>query len=80
MFERDDRIGGLLMYGIPPMKLEKNLVDRRVKLMAQEGVNFVTGAWIGKTYPTAKLQAEFDAIVLAAARPRRATCRSRDGT
>ena len=65
VFERDDRIGGLLMYGIPPMKLEKNLVDRRVKLMAQEGVNFVTGAWIGKTHPTAKLQAEFDAIVLA---------------
>ena len=65
MFERDDRIGGLLMYGIPPMKLEKNIIDRRVKLMAQEGVNFVTSAWIGKTHPTAKLQAEFDAIVLA---------------
>ena len=65
VFERDDRIGGLLMYGIPPMKLEKNLIDRRVKLMAQEGVNFVTNAWIGKTHPTAKLQAEFDAIVLA---------------
>jgi glutamate synthase (NADPH/NADH) small chain len=65
VFERDDRIGGLLMYGIPPMKLEKNVVDRRVKLMAQEGVNFVTNAWIGKTHPTAKLQAEFDAIVLA---------------
>jgi glutamate synthase (NADPH) small chain len=65
VFERDDRIGGLLMYGIPPMKLEKNIVDRRVKLMAQEGVNFVTGAWIGKTHPTAKLQADFDAIVLA---------------
>ena len=65
VFERDDRIGGLLMYGIPPMKLEKNLVDRRVKLMAQEGINFVTNAWIGKTHPTAKLQAEFDAIVLA---------------
>ena len=51
VFERDDRIGGLLMYGIPPMKLEKNVVDRRVKLMAQEGVNFVTGAWIGKNVP-----------------------------
>ncbi len=65
VFERDDRIGGLLMYGIPPMKLEKNIIDRRVKLMAQEGINFVTSAWIGKTHPTAKLQAEFDAIVLA---------------
>jgi glutamate synthase (NADPH/NADH) small chain len=65
VFERDDRIGGLLMYGIPPMKLEKQVVDRRVKLMAQEGVNFVTGAFIGQNVPTAKLQAEFDAIVLA---------------
>jgi len=65
VFERDDRIGGLLMYGIPPMKLEKNIIDRRVKLMAQEGINFVTNAWIGKTHPTAKLQSDFDAIVLA---------------
>jgi glutamate synthase (NADPH/NADH) small chain len=64
VFERDDRIGGLLMYGIPPMKLEKHVVDRRVKLMAEEGVNFVTGAWIGKTYPTEKLRSSFDAIVL----------------
>src|SRR6185436_16309156 len=63
VLERDDRIGGLLMYGIPPMKLEKPLVDRRVKLMAEEGVNFVTGAWVGKSYPTAKLR-EFDAVVL----------------
>ena len=65
VFERDDRIGGLLMYGIPPMKLDKGIVDRRVKLLAEEGVNFVTGAWVGKTYPTAKLRAEFDAIVLS---------------
>ena len=43
VFERDDRIGGLLMYGIPNMKLEKNVVERRVELMA-EGVEFVTGA------------------------------------
>src|SRR5215510_7271647 len=52
VFERDDRIGGLLMYGIPPMKLEKHVVDRRVKQMAAEGVTFVTGAWIGNSYPT----------------------------
>jgi glutamate synthase (NADPH/NADH) small chain len=64
VFERDDRIGGLLMYGIPPMKLEKNVVDRRVKLLAEEGVKFVTGAHIGKNYPTDKLRASFDAIVL----------------
>src|SRR3954452_2416404 len=64
VFERDDRIGGLLMYGIPPMKLEKSVVERRIKLMAEEGVEFVTNAWIGKTYPTEKLRAGFDAIVL----------------
>ncbi len=64
VFERDDRIGGLLMYGIPPMKLEKHVVDRRVNLLAEEGVKFVTGAWIGKTYPTEKLRSGFDAIVL----------------
>src|SRR5262249_40048368 len=64
VFERDDRIGGLLMYGIPPLKLEEPIVERRVKLMAEEGVNCVTGAWVGKTYPTQKLRAEFDAIVL----------------
>jgi glutamate synthase (NADPH/NADH) small chain len=64
VFERDDRIGGLLMYGIPPMKLEKHVVDRRVNLMAEEGVKFVTNAWIGKTYPTEKLKSSFDAIVL----------------
>jgi glutamate synthase (NADPH/NADH) small chain len=65
VFERDDRIGGLLMYGIPPMKLEKNIVDRRVNLLAEEGVKFVTGAHVGKNYPTEKLRASFDAIVLA---------------
>jgi glutamate synthase (NADPH/NADH) small chain len=65
VFERDDRIGGLLMYGIPPMKLDKRIVDRRVKLMAESGVTFVTNTWVGKNYPTAKLKAEFDAVVLA---------------
>jgi glutamate synthase (NADPH/NADH) small chain len=64
VFERDDRIGGLLMYGIPSMKLEKPIVERRVKLLAQEGVNFVTNTWVGKTYPTEKLRREFDAVVL----------------
>src|SRR4051812_13936135 len=65
VFERDDRIGGLLMYGIPPMKLEKSIVERRVKLMAAEGVNFVTGVEVGKSYPAARLADEFDATVLA---------------
>ena len=52
------------MYGIPPMKLDKSVVDRRIKLMAEEGVEFVTNAWVGKNYPTEKLRAAFDAIVL----------------
>jgi glutamate synthase (NADPH/NADH) small chain len=64
VFERDDRIGGLLMYGIPPMKLDKDIVDRRVKLLAQEGIDFVTSTWVGRDFPTARLLAEFDAVVL----------------
>lgn len=64
VFERDDRIGGLLMYGIPSMKLEKPIVERRVKLLAEEGVKFVTSTWVGKSYPTEKLRREFDAVVL----------------
>jgi glutamate synthase (NADPH/NADH) small chain len=64
VFERDDRIGGLLMYGIPPMKLDKSIVDRRVKLLAAEGIDFVTSVEVGKSYPTANLTKEFDAVVL----------------
>jgi glutamate synthase (NADPH/NADH) small chain len=64
VFERDDRIGGLLMYGIPPMKLDKQIVERRVKLMAEEGVSFVTSTWVGKGYPTERLRTDFDAVVL----------------
>ncbi len=65
VFERADRIGGLLMYGIPPMKLDKKLVERRVALMAEEGVRFVVNTEVGKTFPSAKLRQEFDAVVLA---------------
>lgn len=64
VFERADRIGGLLMYGIPNMKLEKHIVERRVRLMSEEGVRFVTNADVGRNYPTDKLRSEFDAIVL----------------
>ena len=64
VFERDDRIGGLLMYGIPPMKLDKDIVDRRVKLLAEEGVEFITSTEVGKSYPTKNLKKEFDAVVL----------------
>jgi glutamate synthase (NADPH/NADH) small chain len=52
------------MYGIPSMKLEKPIVERRVKLLAEEGVTFVTNTWVGKNYPTEKLRREFDAVVL----------------
>ena len=64
VFERADRIGGLLTYGIPPMKLEKPIVDRRVKLLADEGITFVTNTEVGKNYPTEKLRKEFDSVVL----------------
>ena len=64
VFERADRVGGLLMYGIPNMKLEKKYVQRRVDLLVAEGVRFVTSTEVGKDYPTAKLLSEFDAVVL----------------
>src|SRR6188474_1804455 len=51
VFERDDRIGGLLMYGIPNMKLEKSIVQRRVDVLKAEGVIFKTGVEVGKTMP-----------------------------
>jgi glutamate synthase (NADPH/NADH) small chain len=64
VYERADRIGGLLMYGIPNMKLEKAIIQRRVDLMSAEGVKFITNAAIGIDIPAAKLKDEFDAIVL----------------
>jgi glutamate synthase (NADPH/NADH) small chain len=66
VFERADRLGGLLMYGIPNMKLDKSVVQRRVDLMTQEGVTFVTNTEVGKDYPANKLLEEFDATVLCA--------------
>ena len=65
VFERADRVGGLLMYGIPNMKLDKGIVLKRTALMEAEGVKFRTGAWIGKNVETGKIAAEFDAVVLA---------------
>ena len=64
VFERSDRIGGLLRYGIPNMKLDKAVIDRRVRLMEEEGVVFKTGADVGKDIKAAELQKEFDRIVL----------------
>jgi glutamate synthase (NADPH/NADH) small chain len=72
VYERADRIGGLLMYGIPNMKLEKWVVQRRVNLMADEGVKFVTSCEVGKDIDAVHLREENDAIVLAtgATKPR----------
>lgn len=64
VFERADRIGGLLMYGIPNMKLEKDTVDRRVNLLREEGIEFITNANIGKNVDVNELRANFDALTL----------------
>ena len=64
VYERADRIGGLLMYGIPNMKLEKHLVDRRVQLMRDEGVEFRTGVEVGRNLSGAELRTQSDAVVL----------------
>jgi len=72
VYERADRIGGLLMYGIPNMKLEKSVVDRRVDLMRQAGIEFVTNADVGKNIDAKQLAADHDAVLLAtgSTRPR----------
>jgi NAD(P)H-dependent glutamate synthase small subunit len=64
VFERADRIGGLLMYGIPNMKLDKGVVDRRIELMRQSGVEFVTNADVGRNVDPRKLRQDFDALLL----------------
>ena len=66
VFERDDRLGGLLMYGIPDFKLDKSLIARRVEQMRQEGVEFRTGVHVGEDITAAKLRSQFDAICLCA--------------
>lgn len=64
VFERDDRVGGLLMYGIPSMKLEKKYVKRRVELLEAEGITFVTGVDVGRDKSAQELLAEYDAVLL----------------
>jgi len=64
VFERDDRIGGLLTYGIPKMKIEQHVIDRRVRLLEEEGIRFLTGVNVSVNYPADRLLAEFDAVVL----------------
>jgi glutamate synthase (NADPH/NADH) small chain len=72
VFERDDRIGGLLMYGIPNMKLDKRIVQRRIDLMAEEGVTFVASTEVGRDLPADQLLRDFDAVALCggATKPR----------
>ena len=65
VFERDDRIGGLLMYGIPNMKLDKKLVEKRNGIMALEGVEFRTGVEVGSDIKPSDLHAQYDAVLLA---------------
>ena len=65
VFERADRIGGLLRYGIPDFKMEKHLIDRRMEQMGAEGVTFTPSTHVGVDYPVDRLRKEFDATVLA---------------
>ncbi len=64
LFEKNDRIGGLLRYGIPDFKMEKHLIDRRVEQMAAEGVTFKTSVHVGVTLPAKELLGGFDAVAL----------------
>lgn len=72
VFERSDRIGGLLMYGIPNMKLDKHVIDRRVELMKQSGIMFVLNTEVGKDITARSLVNDYDAVVLCtgATKPR----------
>ncbi len=63
VFERSDRVGGLLMYGIPNMKLDKKIVQRRVDILQKEGITFLTDTEVGKNYSAAKVVNEFDALL-----------------
>ncbi|MCC8060234.1 MAG: glutamate synthase subunit beta [Clostridiales bacterium] len=80
VFEREDRVGGLLMYGIPNMKLEKHIIDRKINVMKEEGVRFVTGADVGHNYKASRIKNEFDCVILAcgASNPRDIQAPGRD--
>ena len=80
VYERSDRIGGLLMYGIPNMKLDKQVVQRRLAQMEEEGVTFITDADVGRTVDAADLAEKNDAILLAtgATKPRDLPIEGRD--
>ncbi len=64
VFERDEKVGGLLRYGIPDFKLEKPIIDRRIKILEEEGILFKTNAHVGVTVDANQLKEDFDAVVL----------------
>src|SRR5690606_16451135 len=80
VYERADRIGGLLTYGIPKMKIEQHVADRRVKVLEAEGITFITGVEVGKGYAIDQLKTDHDAVVLCigATKPRDLTIPGRD--
>ena len=80
VYERSDRVGGLLMYGIPNMKLEKSVIERRVAVMKEEGVEFRTNMNVGKDISAEALKDSYDAVILAcgASRPRDIQAEGRD--
>ena len=80
VFERDDRVGGLLMYGIPNMKLQKEIIQRRIDLMTAEGVEFRTSCDVGKDIDPGELLAQYDAVILCcgAKKPRDLQVMGRD--
>ena len=80
VFEREDRVGGLLMYGIPNMKLEKTVVQRRVDMMQEEGVEFRTSVDVGKDITAEQLLKDYDAVILAcgSSNPRNINAEGRD--
>ena len=64
VYERNDKVGGLLRYGIPNMKLEKQIIDRKIKIMEQEGVSFIVNANVGEDVKASDIVAKYDAVIL----------------
>lgn len=80
VYEREDRIGGLLMYGIPNMKLEKHIIDRKINIMKEEGIEFKTSVNVGVDIKADKILKDFDVVILAcgASNPRDIKAQGRD--
>ena len=80
MFEREDKAGGLLRYGIPNMKLEKQIIDRKISILEEEGIEFRTGCNVGKDVKAAQILKEYDRVILAcgASNPRDIKAPGRD--